>query len=61
MDISYPVGAEITSVDFGFLKPKDIKRLSVKQVTSPQTFDSLDHPVAGGLYDPSLGAFGRNL
>lgn len=61
MDISYPVGSEISSVDFGFLKPKEIKHLSVKQITSPQVFDSLDHPVNGGLYDLALGAFLRNL
>lgn len=61
MDISYPVGSEIQSVDFGFLQPKDIKKFSVKQIISPQVFDSLDQPVKGGLYDLALGAFLRHL
>lgn len=61
MDISYPVGSEVASVDFGFLKSEDVKRLSVKQITSVQVMDRLDHPVAGGLYDLAMGAFLSNL
>lgn len=61
MDIASPVGSEITSVDFGFLNSDDIKKLSVKQIVSPDTLDKLQHPIPGGLYDLALGAFGRNL
>lgn len=61
MDIATPTGSEITSVDFGFLNSKDIKNLSVKQITSPEVFDSLAHPISGGLYDLSLGAFLKHL
>ncbi|CAN6630045.1 DNA-directed RNA polymerase I subunit Rpa190p [Trichomonascus vanleenenianus] len=61
MDIATPTGSEITSVDFGFLNTKDIKNLSVKQITSPEVFDSLGHPISGGLYDLALGAFLKNL
>lgn len=61
MDIAAPVATEITSVDFGFLQPEDIKKFSVKQVTIPEIFDSLGHPVPGGLYDLALGAFMKNL
>lgn len=61
MDIAAPTGTEIASVDFGFLSSKDIKNLSVKQISSPEIFDSLGHPISGGLYDLALGAFLRNL
>jgi DNA-directed RNA polymerase I subunit RPA1 len=61
MDIATPTGTEITSVDFGFLNSNDIKKLSVKQISSPEVFDSLGHPISGGLYDLSLGAFLKHL
>lgn len=61
MDVSFPTGSQIESVDFGVLSAKEIDRFSVKQVTSPDVFDALGHPVPGGLYDLSLGAFLRNM
>ena len=61
MDISKPVGSEITSLDFSVLSPSEIRSLSVKQVTNPTVLDNLGHPISGGLYDLSLGAFLRNL
>lgn len=61
MDISKPVGSEITSVDFGVLSTDEIRRLSAKQITNPTVFDNLGHPISNGLYDLALGAFLRNL
>ncbi|KAI3404092.2 RPA190 [Candida oxycetoniae] len=61
MDISKPVGSEITCVDFGVLSDEEIQKLSAKQITNPVVFDNLGHPVNGGLYDLSLGAFLRNV
>ncbi|KAF8864699.1 beta and beta-prime subunits of DNA dependent RNA-polymerase [Acephala macrosclerotiorum] len=58
MNISQPVPSAIGSVDFGFLGPAEIKALSVKRIENPQTFDTLLHPVPGGLYDQALGAWG---
>jgi DNA-directed RNA polymerase I subunit RPA1 len=58
MNISQPIASAIGSVDFGFLSPDEIKALSVKKIENPQTFDTLLHPVPGGLYDPALGAWG---
>lgn len=58
MNISQPVASAIGSVDFAFLTPAEIKTLSVKRIENPLTFDSLLHPVPGGLYDPALGAWG---
>lgn len=61
MDISKPVGSEITSVDFGVLSTEEIRKLSAKQITNPIVFDNLGHAVNNGLYDLALGAFLRNL
>lgn len=61
MDISKPVGSEITSVDFGVLGSNEIRSLSAKQITNPTVLDNLGHPISGGLYDLSLGAFLRNV
>lgn len=58
MNISQPVSSSISGVEFGFLSSAEIKALSVKRITNPSTFDTLLHPVPGGLYDPALGAFG---
>jgi DNA-directed RNA polymerase I subunit RPA1 len=60
MNISQPISSQIESVDFGFFSSEDIKTLSVKRIRNDTTFDSLLHPVPGGLYDPALGAFGDN-
>lgn len=60
MNISQPVASYIGSVDFGFLSSEDIKALSVKKVQNPTTFDTLLHPVPGGLYDAALGAWSDN-
>lgn len=60
MNISQPVASAIGSVDFAFLSPAEIKLLSVKKIENPITFDTLLHPVPGGLSDPALGAWGDN-
>ena len=60
MNISQPIASYIGSVDFGFLSSEDIKALSVKRIQNPTTFDSLLHPVPGGLYDAALGAWCDN-
>ena len=60
MNISQPVASSIESVDLGFLSSEEIKALSVKQIQNPTTFDTLLHPVLGGLYDAALGAWGDN-
>lgn len=60
MNISQPVASTIGSVDFGFLSSDEIKAVSVKRIQDPTTFDTLLHPVPGGLYDSALGAWGDN-
>ncbi|KAK5000227.1 hypothetical protein LTR66_000891 [Elasticomyces elasticus] len=58
MNISQPVSSSIAGVEFGFLSSTEIRALSVKRITNPTTFDTLLHPVPGGLYDSALGQFG---
>ncbi|KAF1915984.1 hypothetical protein BDU57DRAFT_515812 [Ampelomyces quisqualis] len=57
MNTHLPTASAIQRVEFGFLSTLDVRTLSVKRITNPTTFDSLLHPVAGGLHDASLGAF----
>jgi len=57
MNSSLPVASAISGVEFNFLHPKDLRTVSVKRITNPTTFDSLLHPVPGGLHDAALGAF----
>ncbi|KAH5301827.1 DNA-directed RNA polymerase subunit [Parastagonospora nodorum] len=57
MNTHQPTSSAIQSVEFGFLSTQDVRTLSVKRITNPTTFDSLLHPVAGGLHDAALGAF----
>ncbi|KAF2011853.1 DNA-directed RNA polymeras-like protein I subunit [Aaosphaeria arxii CBS 175.79] len=57
MNTSHPVSSALTGVEFGFLSAGDVRELSVKQIKNDTTFDSLLHPVSGGLHDAALGAF----
>ena len=45
----------MSSINFLSLSSEEVKRLSVKRLTNPTTFDDLLHPNNGGLYDQSLG------
>ncbi|KAL8689552.1 MAG: hypothetical protein Q9218_004801 [Villophora microphyllina] len=61
MNISQPIASHIGSVGFGFHSSEEIQALSVKKIVNSTTFDTLLHPVPGGLYDAALGAWGDNL
>ncbi|KAG7392674.1 DNA-directed RNA polymerase I subunit RPA1 [Phytophthora pseudosyringae] len=52
---------EVAEVAFGFYSDAEIRDLSVKQLTSRLSFDSLNNPVVGGLYDPALGPVDFNM
>jgi DNA-directed RNA polymerase I subunit RPA1 len=49
------INKSIHGIGFGFLHDDEIKKLSVKQITNSQSFDSLRQPVIGGLYDRAYG------
>ncbi|DAZ96934.1 TPA: hypothetical protein N0F65_012037 [Lagenidium giganteum] len=52
---------EVSEVGFGFYSDDEVRNLSVKQITSRVSFDSLNNPVIGGLYDPALGPVDFNV
>jgi DNA-directed RNA polymerase I subunit RPA1 len=60
MNIAQPVTSEISKIHFSFYNGKDIRKLSVKQITNPQIFDTLGHATTGGLYDLSMGPLDKN-
>ncbi|XP_001602617.2 DNA-directed RNA polymerase I subunit RPA1 [Nasonia vitripennis] len=43
------------SLAFSVFTADDIKNLSVKKITTPDSFNVLGHPLIGGLHDPALG------
>ena len=43
------------SLAFSVLTADDIRNLSVKKITTSDSFNMLGHPLIGGLYDPALG------
>ena len=45
----------LCSISFSTYRADEIKKISCKRITNPETFDSLMYPNAGGLYDISLG------
>lgn len=55
MDIRYPTNKYVEKISFHLLDAEAARRLSVKQISNPDAFDSLGHPTNGGLYDPMLG------
>ena len=45
----------IEGVTFRLYSSEEIKALSVKEIKNVETFDNLQQPTTGGLYDPALG------
>ena len=45
----------LSGVSFSVFTTEEILKLSVKELTNPQSFDQIGHPTIGGLYDPALG------
>ena len=45
----------IDAVGFSFYTDEEVHAISVKHITAPVLLDTLNRPVPGGLYDPSLG------
>jgi len=49
---------KISSIQFGILHPDELKRMSVCEITKPETFDG-SRPVINGLFDPRMGVIDR--
>ena len=45
----------VEAVAFSFLTDEEIRRSSFVKITNPILLDTVERPVPGGLYDPSLG------
>ncbi|KRZ80257.1 DNA-directed RNA polymerase I subunit RPA1 [Trichinella papuae] len=45
----------LNSAGFDILTPEEVLEISVKEITVPNAFDALYHPIAGGLCDPAFG------
>ncbi|CAG5114594.1 unnamed protein product, partial [Candidula unifasciata] len=52
MDSSY---LRLQGADFRIYSKAEILQLSVKEIVNPQTFDTLQNAMIGGLHDPALG------
>lgn len=55
-----PSGYAVKGLQFAPFSEAEIKKLSVRAITNPVSFDTLMHPTRGGLYDPALGPQERN-
>ncbi|PWN27196.1 beta and beta-prime subunits of DNA dependent RNA-polymerase [Jaminaea rosea] len=55
MDITRPISSTIEGTSFSLLSTKEIRAMSVKQITNPVLLDGTQTPTAGGLYDPAFG------
>ena len=56
----YPSDTTIGGLLFSNYTSEEIRRLSVKELTSSQAIDRLGAPVPGGPYDLALGPFDKN-
>ena len=45
----------LSEMGFRIYSEDEVLNMSVKEITNPQLFDSLDLPTNGGLYDRALG------
>ncbi|MFH1722858.1 MAG: DNA-directed RNA polymerase subunit A' [Candidatus Altiarchaeota archaeon] len=52
---------KIKKIEFGLFSSKDIKKLSVARIYTPNTYDDDGYPVEGGLMDPRLGVIDPGL
>lgn len=46
---------QICGVGFSTYYDDEVRKLSIKGITNPDSFDILGRPVSGGLYDSCMG------
>ena len=49
------INSQITGVSFGIIGKDEVKRMSVLHVEKWKSFDEVDQPQVGGLYDSVFG------
>ena len=52
---------KIDSISFGLFSPKEIKKISVTKIITPELYDREGYPVDGGLMDIRLGVIDPGL
>ena len=50
----------LTGIRFSLYSEEEIRKLSVKCISNPETFDRFQNANYGGLYDPALGPTERD-
>lgn len=56
-DILYTnITNEIDHTEFTFYNSDEIRKISVKEITNPMTYNSVKQPIEGGLYDKKMGS-----
>jgi len=46
---------KIGGIEFGLMSPEDIRKMSVAQIVTPDTYNEDGYPIENGLMDPRLG------
>ncbi len=52
---------KIGSVDFNFLDPETVRKMSAIEIKTPETYDKDGYPMEGGLMDPHLGVINPGI
>ncbi len=52
---------KISQIDFGFMSPEDIRKMTVTKIITPDTYDEDGYPIENGLMDPRLGVIDPSL
>ncbi|REE29017.1 DNA-directed RNA polymerase subunit A' [Methanothermobacter defluvii] len=52
---------KIGGIEFGLMSPKDIRKMSVAQIVTPDTYNEDGYPIENGLMDPRLGVTDPSL
>jgi len=52
---------KIKEIDFSFLSPEEMRKLSVTKIVVPDTYDEDGYPIQGGLADQRLGVIDPSL
>jgi len=52
---------KISQINFGLMSPEDIRKMSVAQIVTPDTYNEDGYPIENGLMDPRLGVIDPSL
>lgn len=56
-----PVSKKVSTIVFGLLSPKEIKKMANAKIVTPELYDKEGYPVDGGLMDVRLGVIDPGL